>query len=68
MISFHWLMAILWFISKKITAEDNYTCDFKEFKRCRYPISKNLRYKIDIEIDSSYQFLLMINFITLLFF
>jgi len=42
MISFHWLTATFWFIYNKVETENDYTCDFKEFKRCRYPLTKNL--------------------------
>jgi len=43
---FHWLMSLVWFIFKKIDTKKSYTADQREFLRCDYPISKNIRYKI----------------------
>jgi len=40
---FHWIMAFLWFIFKGVSEEKGYTADKREFLKCHYPISKNLR-------------------------
>jgi len=47
---FHWIMALLWFIFNRVSEKTNYTVGKKEFIRCQYPISKNLRYKKYIKI------------------
>ena len=49
---FHWLMALVWLLSNRITTIDDYTADYKIFKRCHYPISKNLRYKKYINLKN----------------
>jgi len=41
---FHWVVSLLWNIFKRIDTKQYYTVDRKEFLRCNYPISKNLRY------------------------
>jgi len=41
---FHWIGSIIWIILKKIDTKTCYSVDQKEFLRCNYPISKNLRY------------------------
>jgi len=43
---FHWTMALCWYISNGIKTVNDYTSDDKEFVRCEYPKSKNLRYEI----------------------
>jgi len=43
---FHWMMAVCWFIFKKITVVNDYTSENKEFVRCEYPVSKHIRYNI----------------------
>jgi len=40
---FHWMMAFWWYISKGVTIENGYTSDNKEFIKCKYHQSKNLR-------------------------
>jgi len=42
---FHWMMAFIWYASKKVTVVNDYTVNNKEFVRCRYPDSRHLRYK-----------------------
>jgi len=45
---FHWIMALVWLIFKKVSVGDYHTGKEKLFKRCEYPISKNFRYDINI--------------------
>jgi len=42
---FHWIMAILWLILKKVSVQIDHTYDGKEFLRCEYPLSKYIRYR-----------------------
>jgi len=51
---FHWIMALLWIAFKRVSVYTDSTSDKRIFERCKYPISKNLRYKI-----------IIINYITL---
>jgi len=55
---FHWLMALWWVIFKGVDVIYDYTVDEKEFKRCQYSVSKNLRYNIFIKIYA-FQFVIL---------
>jgi len=41
---FHWFIALMWMIFKKISVVPNHTNDYKEYQRCKFPMSKNIRY------------------------
>ena len=41
---FHWGIACLWKLFRRITVVNDYTVNNKEFVRCEYPQSKSLRY------------------------
>jgi len=41
---FHWLMSLIWILLDRIYVKEELTKDNKEFKRCKFPISKNLWY------------------------
>jgi len=40
---FHWIIAIIWVTNNKTSIESQLTKDFKEYQRCNYPVSKNIR-------------------------
>jgi len=40
---FHWIIALVWFIINEVDVINDYTPDEKEYKRCHYPLSKNIR-------------------------
>jgi len=40
---FHWIMAFSWYSFNAVTIENGYTSDYKEYIKCQYPRSKNLR-------------------------
>ena len=43
---FHWLVVSWWYFYKRdVMVVNDLTTDFKEFVKCKYPRSKNLRYK-----------------------
>jgi len=41
----HCMMAFTWYFFKQVTVINDYSTENKEFIRCKYPKSKNLRYK-----------------------
>jgi len=43
---FHWIMASWWYHFEVLTVVNAYTSDDKEYVKCQYHISKNIRYKI----------------------
>jgi len=51
---FHWIVALLWFLLKSVDVKYDYTGDKKEFIRCQYPLSKNIRYIINRYIINRY--------------
>jgi len=40
---FHWSLALIWIFLDKIYIKNYLTSDNKEYKRCKFPISKNIR-------------------------
>jgi len=40
---FHWIIAIIWVTNSEINIEPQLTKEFKEYQRCNYPLSKNIR-------------------------